>query len=100
MLTARIAQLESTLKSFGSNRFLINKRRADAAAEQANNLKDILSGMKAPDMENVNSLASQGLMISKADDNTRLDETNKYLRDIVSLTRQIKDKETEAATYG
>ena len=92
--------MENTLKSLGSNKSPINKRRADAAAEQANNLKDILSGMKAPDMENVNSLASQGLMISKADDNTRLDETNKYLRDIVSLTRQIKDKETEAATYG
>lgn len=32
-------------------------------------------------------------MVSQSDDEIRLEETNKYLRDIASLTRQIKDKE-------
>lgn len=97
---ARISQLEQTLKSFGSSiRSPINKRRADAAAEQANSLKDILSGMKAPDMENVNSLASQGFMISQSDDSMRLKQQTDYLRDIYTVTKQIRDKETEAATY-
>lgn len=51
-------------------------------------------------MANVNSLASQGFMISTADDEERLDEANKHLTDLVNLTRQIKDKENEAAVYG
>lgn len=98
---SRIAELERVLKSFGTApRSPLNKARADAASEQAANMKDILSGLKAPDMANVNSLASQGFMVSTADDEARLEETNKYLRDIANLTRQIKDKETEAATYG
>ena len=56
-------------------------------------MQETLNGLKAPDMQQVNSLASQGFMISQSDDSRRLDETNKYLRDIASLTRQIKDKE-------
>ena len=35
-------------------------------------LQERLSGMKAPEMGNVNSLASQGFMVSKSDDEARL----------------------------
>ena len=63
-------------------------------------MKETLNNLKAPDMANVNSLASQGFMVSAADDEARLDEANKYLADLVNLTRQIKDKENEAAFYG
>lgn len=61
--------------------------RGLAAAEQAKSLREALSNLKAPDMANVNSLASQGLMISAADDEARLDEANKHLTDLVNLTR-------------
>lgn len=63
-------------------------------------MREALKNLKAPDMANVNSLASQGFMISAADDEERLDEANKHLADLVNLTRQIKDKENEAAVYG
>lgn len=56
--------------------------------------------MKAPDMTPINSLASQGLMVGNgAADEYLLDETNKYLNEIAHLTREIKDKEGEAAAY-
>ena len=56
--------------------------------------------MKAPDMTPINSLASQGLMVGNgASDEYLLDETNKYLNEIAHLTREIKDKEGEAAAY-
>lgn len=85
---ARIAELERVLKSLGPEpRTPLNKRRADAAAEQAKSLKEALAALKAPDMTNVNSLASQGFMISTADDESRLDEANKHLTDLVNLTR-------------
>lgn len=61
--------------------------RGLAAAEQAKSLREALSNLKAPDMANVNSLASQGFMISAADDEARLDEANKHLTDLVNLTR-------------
>lgn len=98
---ARIAELQRVLKSIGpAPRSPLDKRRADAAAEHAESLRETLSQLKAPDMANVNSLASQGFMISAADDEERLDEANKHLADLVNLTRQIKDRENEAATYG
>lgn len=85
---SRIAELERVLKSLGpAPRAPLNKRRADAAAEQAESLRDALAALKAPDMANVNSLASQGFMISAADDEARLDEANKHLTDLVNLTR-------------
>lgn len=98
---ARITELQRILKSLGpAPRSPLNKRRADVAAEQAASLKEALAALRAPDMANVNSLASQGYMISAADDEARLEEANKYLADLVRLTREIKDKETEAAVYG
>lgn len=75
--------------------------RGLAAAEQADMLKEALANLKAPDMAPVNSLASQGFMIGNGlGDETMLDETNKYLNEIAHLTREIKNKESEAATYG
>lgn len=76
------------MKSLGPTpRSPLNKRRADAAKEQAESLREALKNLKAPDMANVNSLASQGFMISAADDEERLDEANKHLADLVNLTR-------------
>ena len=74
--------------------------RGAAAAQQAELFKEALSNLKAPDMSAVNSLASQGFMIGNGfGDEAMLDETNKYLNEIAHLTREIKDKETEAAVY-
>lgn len=52
-------------------------------------------------MGNVNSLASQGFMISQADDEARMQIQNDYLRDIASTTREIKNLEMkkEEAVY-
>ena len=97
---ARITELQSILKSLGpAPRTPLNKRRADVAAEQAESLREALKNLKAPDLANVNSLASQGFMISAAHDEERLDEANNHLADLVNLTRQIKDKDNEAAVY-
>lgn len=74
--------------------------RGSAAAQQAELFKEALSNLKAPDMTPVNSLASQGFMIGNGlGDEALLDETNKYLNEIAHLTREIKNKETEAAVY-
>ena len=64
-------------------------------------LKERLQGMTAPDMNNVNSLASQGFMISKSDDDARMQQQNDYLRDIATITREIKNIESqkEGAVY-
>ena len=121
--SARIEQLESIVPKAQKGRELATSRfgiapgegadikdwtrygaqggaRGLAAAEQADILKEALSNLKAPDMTPINSLASQGLMIgSGAADEDLLDETNKYLNEIAHLTREIKDKEGEAAAY-
>lgn len=74
--------------------------RGMAAAQQAELFKEALANLKAPDMTPINSLASQGFMIGNGfGDETMLDETNKYLNEIAHLTREIKDKEGEAAIY-
>lgn len=69
--------------------------------EWIDNLEERMQGMKAPDMGNVNSLASQGFMISQSDDEARLQMQNDYLRDIAYTTREIKNLEMkkEEATY-
>ena len=75
----------------------IAQGKVAAQIDAISTLKETLAGLKAPDMQPVNSLASQGFMIgSGIADEEMLDETNKYLRDIASLTRQIKDKENVA----
>ena len=74
--------------------------RGQAAAQQAELFKEALANLKAPDMTPVNSLASQGFMVGNGlGDEALLDETNKYLNEIAHLTREIKNKETEAAVY-
>lgn len=121
--SSRIEQLEDIVpkaqkaREFATSRFGLNPEehpeikdwtrygaqggvRGLVAAEQAASLKEALEALRAPDLTNVNSLASQGYMISAADDEARLEEANKYLADLVRLTREIKDKETEAAVYG
>ena len=54
-------------------------------------LQDALSKLRAPDMQNVNSLASQGVMINRADDASRTESLLDYQREQTTLQRQIKD---------
>lgn len=54
-------------------------------------LQDALSKLQAPNMENVNSLASQGVMINRADDASREQSILDYQREQTELQRQIKD---------
>ena len=54
-------------------------------------LQDALSKLQAPDMQNVNSLASQGVMINRADDASRTQSLLDYQREQTTLQRQIKD---------
>lgn len=77
------------------------KARQESITSRIETLQDKLSNMQAPGLENVNSLASQGFMISQSDDEARLEESNSYLRDIASITREIKnlEKEKETSTY-
>ena len=42
-------------------------------------------------MQNVNSLASQGVMINRADDASRTESLLDYQREQTNLQRQIKD---------
>lgn len=95
---SRIQNLQGVIKSLGGSS--INKLKASSAADAAKALTATLNGLRAPDMGNVNSLASQGLMTSARDDDARLEATNDYLREIAQLTREIKDKENQAAIYG
>ena len=122
--SARIEQLESIVPKAQKGRELATSRfgiapgkgldikdwtrygamggaRGAAAAQQAELFKEALSNLKAPDMTPVNSLASQGFMIGNGlGEEALLDETNKYLNEIAHLTREIKNKEAEAAAYG
>ena len=54
-------------------------------------LQDALSKLRAPDMQNVNSLAGQGVMINRADDASRTESLLDYQREQTNLQRQIKD---------
>lgn len=54
-------------------------------------LQDALSKLQAPNMENVNSLASQGVMINRADDASREQSILDYQREQTDLQRKIKD---------
>lgn len=54
-------------------------------------LQDALSKLQAPNMENVNSLASQGVMINRADDVSREQSILDYQREQTDLQRKIKD---------
>ena len=48
-------------------------------------LQDALSKLRAPDMQNVNSLASQGVMINRADDASRTESLLDYQREQTNL---------------
>lgn len=54
-------------------------------------LQDALSKLQAPNMENVNSLANQGVMINRADDASREQSILDYQREQTDLQRKIKD---------
>lgn len=57
----------------------------------ADDLKEVMSKLTAPSMENVNSLAGQGLMINRRDDYAREQVMEDYQREQTELQRQIKD---------
>ena len=61
-------------------------------------LQEVLSSTKAPSMDQVNSLASQGFMIDASDDQQRYQAQIDYLKQIADLTRQIKDKQEQIKT--
>lgn len=55
-------------------------------------LQEQLGNMKAPGMEQVNSLASQGLMINKSDDEIRWKQQTDYASQQTQLQREIRDR--------
>lgn len=61
-------------------------------------LQNAFSDMKAPSMDQVNSLAAQGFMIDAADDQERYEAQIDYLKQIADITRQIKDKQDQIKT--
>lgn len=61
-------------------------------------LQEALSSTKAPSMDQVNSLASQGFMIDASDDQQRYQAEIDYLKQIADLTREIKDKQEQIKT--
>jgi hypothetical protein len=54
-------------------------------------LQTALSKLTAPNLDNVNSLASQGVMINRADDANREKSIEDYQREQTDLQRQIKE---------
>lgn len=70
-----------------------NKQKYDTLLNmQVSELQNSLSNLKAPNMSNVNSLASQGYMVSEKDDNARQDMQLNYIREQTNLQRDIKNK--------
>ena len=100
-----IEELEKpdTSKDKARNESITSKQKArqESITSRIETIQDKLSSMQTPGLENVNSLAAQGFMISQSDDEARLEESNSYLRDIASITREIKnlEKEKETSTY-
>lgn len=70
----------------------LNKQKA--AEEEFNkklsSLQNWLGSLQAPNMENVNSLASQGVMINRADDKSREQTMMDYSREQTDLQKKIK----------
>lgn len=65
-------------------------------------LQEKLSDLKAPDNTQVNSLASQGFMINKSDDEIRWKQQTDYASQQTQLQREIRDRLQEmdnAATF-
>lgn len=87
--TADIDNLRSVLEEF---------RKADILKglnSDLDKLQQAFSDMKAPSMDQVNSLASQGFMIDASDDQSRYEAEIEYLKQIADLTREIKDKQDQ-----
>lgn len=55
-------------------------------------LQEQLGGLKAPDMTQVNSLAQNGYMISKSDDEIRWKMQTDYASQQTQLQREIRDR--------
>lgn len=73
--------------------------------QELDRLQDSLSNLKAPGMEQVNSLASQGFAISQNDDDIRWKSQMDYQKEQTNLQREIRNKimkmsDKQETTYG
>jgi hypothetical protein len=90
----RIESLKETIKN------LVGEKSRTAvgqsiASDQSIFLKGLLTGTIAPQMGQLNSLASQGFMTSTADDKAYIEQQLDYLKKICDLTRDIRDQENK-----
>ena len=89
---------ESTVDIDNLRNILESFKKADTTKglnEDLDKLQQAFSGMTAPSMDQVNSLASQGFMIDASDDQARYEAQIDYLKQIADLTREIKDKQDQ-----
>ena len=89
---------ESTSDIENLNSIITELKNADTLKslnKDLDTLQAAFSNMKAPSMDQVNSLAAQGFMIDAQDDQTRYEAQIDYLKQIADLTRQIKDKQDQ-----
>ena len=90
--TSDIENLKEVLEEFK------NTATLKTLNTELDKLQEALSSTKAPSMDQVNSLASQGFMIDASDDQQRYQAQIDYLKQIADLTRQIKDKQEQIKT--
>ena len=89
---------ESTVDIDNLRNILEEFKKADTLKglnEDLDKLQQAFSEIKAPSMDQVNSLASQGFMIDASDDQARYEAQIDYLKQIADLTREIKDKQDQ-----
>lgn len=79
-----------TSSEFSKFNSAITQIEANKNNDLLTSLQDAMSRLTAPSMDNVNSLASQGLMINRADDASREKSAIDYQREQTELQKQIK----------
>ena len=90
----RIESLTETIKNLVGDKSKTAVGQS-IASEQLTFLKGVLASTTAPQMGQLNSLASQGFMTSTADDNAYIEQQLDYLKKICDLTRDIRDQENK-----
>lgn len=90
----RIESLKETIKNLVGEKSKTTVGQS-IATDQSIFLKGLLTGTIAPQMGQLNSLASQGFMTSTADDKAYIEQQLDYLKKICDLTRDIRDQENK-----